>query len=97
MIHENYIGSTLNVKDEIKKMENISYSANTLSDTDILDATFNFDLQTYVAFNTVKATAKCNKKGHMKFSQFLGRISTTNKNKREKLDYNKVKFSKLEL
>jgi replication factor C subunit 1 len=92
MIHENYIGSALNVRDEIKKLENISYSAHTISDVDVLDATFNFDLQSYVAFNTVKATVKCNKKGHVKFPQFLGRISTTNKNKKDKLDYTKVKF-----
>jgi len=95
MIHENYISSTLNVKDEIKKLENIAYSATSISDIDVLDATFNFDLQVYVAYNTVKATIKCNKKGQIKFPQFLGRISTTNKNKREKLDYDKVKFSKL--
>jgi len=28
----------------------------------------------------------------IKFPQFLGKISTMNKNKREKLDYNSVKF-----
>ena len=46
----------------------------------------------YVALNTIKATSKCNKNGLVKFPQFLGKISTTNKNKREKLDYTQVKF-----
>ena len=46
----------------------------------------------YVAMNTIKATSKCNKKGQIKFTQMLGKISTINKNKREKIDYNKVKL-----
>jgi replication factor C subunit 1 len=92
LVHENYIASTLNVRDEVKKLENISYSANSLSDMDLIDAPFDFDLSPYVAFNTIKATTKCNKKGQIKFPQFLGKISTANKNKREKLDYTQVKF-----
>jgi hypothetical protein len=92
LIHENYIGSTLNVKDEVKKLENIVYSIDALSDMDLIDAQFDFDLTPYVAFNAIKATTKCNKKGQIKFPQFLGRISTANKNKREKLDYTRVKF-----
>lgn len=93
LVHENYIANTLNVKDEVKKLENIAYSANSLSDMDLIDAPFDFELAPYVAFNTIKATTKCNKKGQIKFPQFLGRISTTNKNKREKLDYTQVKFN----
>ncbi|MDD1417014.1 hypothetical protein MEN41_21120, partial [Dolichospermum sp. ST_con] len=92
LVHENYIASTLNVRDEVKKLENIAFSANSLSDMDLIDAPFDFDLSPYVAFNTIKATTKCNKKGQIKFPQFLGRISTANKNKREKLDYTQVKF-----
>jgi replication factor C subunit 1 len=92
MVHENYIGSTFGVKDEVNKLENIVYSAKSLSDMDLLDAPFDFQLEPYVACNTIKATTKCNKKGQIKFPQFLGRISTTNKNKRAKLDYTQVKF-----
>jgi len=92
MIHENYIGCIMGLKDPPKCLENIAYSADALSDSDLLDATFNFDLSSYIAMNTIRSTKKCNKKSLIKFPQFLGRISTTNKNKREKLDYTKVKF-----
>ena len=92
MVHENYIGNTLASKCDAKRLENIAYSADSLSDADILDSTFDFRLSSYVALNTVKATSKCNKKGQIKFPQFLGKIATINKNKREKRDYERVKF-----
>ena len=92
MVHENYINNTLSSKCEAKKLENLAYSADSLSDTDLVDSVFNFELSSYVALNTIKASSKCNKKGQIKFPQFLGKISTMNKNKREKLDYEKVKF-----
>jgi replication factor C subunit 1 len=92
MIHENYINNTLTAREDIKRLENIAYSADSLSDVDIFDAIMDYDLEPYVALNTIKATIKCNKKGHIKFPQFLGKISTMNKNKRDKLDYNNVKF-----
>jgi len=95
LIHENYINCTLLVKDEIKKLENISYSADSLSDFDIIDSQFDFDLAVYGALNTVNATSKCNKKGHIKFPQFLGKTATINKNKRDKLDYHNTKFKNL--
>ena len=44
----------------------------------------------YVAINTIKATSKCNKKGFVKFPQFLGRTSTINKNKKEKINIDEV-------
>ena len=87
MVQENYINNTLSAKDDVKRLENISYSADSLSDVDLFESTFNFELSTYVAINTIKATSKCNKKSIIKFPQFLGKISTLNKNKREKLDY----------
>jgi replication factor C subunit 1 len=92
MVHENYVSNTLSAKCEAKKLENLAYSADSLSDADLVDNVFNFDLTSYVALNTIKASSKCNKKGQIKFPQFLGKISTMNKNKREKLDYEKVKF-----
>ena len=58
-----------------------------LSDADLFDSVFDFELSTYVALNTIKATTKCNKKSMIKFPQFLGKTATMNKNKRDKLDY----------
>lgn len=92
MIHENYIKCILSARDEIKSLENLVYSSNALSDADLLDAEFNFELSPYVAANTIRSCIKCNKKGLIKFPQFLGKISVANKNKRDKLDYTKVKF-----
>ena len=90
MIQENYINNTLTTKDDVKRLENISYSADSLSDADLFDAVFDFELSKHVALNTIKATSKCNKKAMVKFPQFLGRVSTMNKNKRDKLDYETV-------
>lgn len=92
MVHENYINNVLNSGDEVKRLENIVYSADSLSDGDLLDTLFNFELAPYVALNTIKATTKCSKRGFAKFPQFLGRISTMNKNKREQMKYEDVKF-----
>jgi len=92
MVHENYINNTLTSRDDVKRLENIAYSADALSDADLFDTIFDFDLSPYVSMNTIKATAKCNKKSMIKFPQYLGKISTLNKNKREKIDYNTVKF-----
>lgn len=93
LIHENYIGCIMSQKDEIKCLDNLTYSADALSDMDIVDTEFNFELSPYVASNCIRATLKCNKKGLIKFPRFLGKISVMNKNKREKLDYDKVKFA----
>ena len=90
MVHENYINNTLTVNNDVKRLENISYSADSLSDADLFDSVFDFELSIYVALNTIKATSKCNKKGMVKFPQFLSRTSTMNKNKRDKIDYRNV-------
>jgi hypothetical protein len=92
MVQENYINNTLSSANELKQLENIAYSADSLSDGDVLDSIFNFELAPYVALNTIKAVSKCSKKGYVKFPRFLGKISTMNKNKREGLDYEGVKF-----
>ena len=92
MIQENYVSCTLNAIDDVTRLENIAYSANALSDVDVLDSVFNFELEPYIALNTIRATAKCTKKAQIKFPQFLGKTSTINKNKREKLDYERVKI-----
>jgi replication factor C subunit 1 len=93
MVQENYITNTLCIKNDIRKLENISYSADALSDVDICNKFINSDLEDYIAFNTIRATTKCNKK-IIKFSQFLGKITIINKNKSEKFDYENVKFFK---
>lgn len=93
LVQENYIGCVMGSKTPDKCLENLAYCADALSDMDIVDAEFDFELAPYVAANTIRATLKCNKKGLIKFPRFLGKISTMNKNKREKLDYTKVKFA----
>jgi hypothetical protein len=92
LVQENYIENTLSTKCQAKRLENLSYSADALSDTDIFETLFDFGLSSYVALNTIKATSKCNKKGMIKFPRFLGKISTINKNKREKLNFEMVKL-----
>ena len=52
----------------------------------------NWEFEPHVAISVINATSKCNKKTMVKFPQFLGRISTMYKNKREKLNYENVKF-----
>jgi len=92
MIQENYINCTLTVRNEADRLENIAYSADALSDADLLDSVFNFELEPYIASSTIRATTKCTKKAQIKFPQFLGRTSTINKNRREKLDYETLNF-----
>ncbi len=95
MVQENYINNILASNDVVKKLENISYSADTLSDVDLFDkyvGMSNWEFEPHVAMNTIKAASKCNKKYLVKFPQFLGRISTMYKNRREKLNYENVDF-----
>jgi replication factor C subunit 1 len=95
MIQENYINNTLSVRDDVRKLENIAYSADSLSDMDIFDTYVGmtyWEFEPQVALQTIKAASKCNKKGLVKFPQFLGRISSMYKNRREKLNYENVSF-----
>ena len=96
MVQENYINNLLISNDEVVKLENMSYSADALSDADLFNNEIhedgNWELFPYVVSSTINATIKCNKKAPIKFSQFLGKISIRNKNKRDKLDYNEVRF-----
>jgi len=86
MIHENYIANS--IRKSGNPMEEITYSADSLSDTDLFDTNFQNEMKPYIAMSTIRATTKCSKKGQIKFTQFLGKKSTMNKNKREKMDYN---------
>ena len=97
MVQENYINCTLNTMNDVIRIQNVSYAADSLSDTDIIDSIFNFELEPYIAFNTIKATTKCTKKGNIKFPQFLGRLSSINKNKREKMNYETTILDKIKV
>lgn len=95
MIQENYINNTFGINDQLKKLENISYSANALSDADLFETQVNmtnWEFGPHLALSTINATSRCNKKTMIKFPQFLGRVSTMNKNKRDKINYEDVKF-----
>ena len=90
LVQENYINNIIGSREEINRLENIAYSADSLSDVDIIEAAVNmtnWELEPYVALNIIRATSKCNKKAMIKFPQFLGRTSTMYKNKRAKLNY----------
>jgi len=97
MVQENYINNIIGLKDNITKIEKLSNSADALSDADLFEPLndvnmTNWQFGQYVALNTIRATSNCNKKTIIKFPQYLGRISTQNKNKREKIDYKNIKF-----
>jgi replication factor C subunit 1 len=97
MVQENYINNIIGLKNDLTKIEKLSYSADALSDADLFHPLrdvnmMNWSLEQYVALNTIRATNNCNKKTMIKFPQYLGRISTQNKNKREKINYENIKF-----
>jgi replication factor C subunit 1 len=95
LIQENYINNTLVANDIVRKLENVAYSADSMSDVDLFDkyvGMTNWEFEPYVALNTIKAASKCNKKGLIKFPQFLGRVSAMYKNRRDKLNYEDVEF-----
>ena len=95
LIQENYINNTLKSSNEVKILENIAYSAESLSDSDLFEAYVNmtnWEFQPCVALNVIKSTIKCNKKCMIKFPQFLGRTSAMNKNKRDKINYENIEL-----
>jgi replication factor C subunit 1 len=95
MIQENYINNTFGIMDQTRKMENLSYSADALSDADLFETQVNmanWEFEPHVAFSTINAASKCNKKMMIKFPQFLGRTATMYKNRKDKLNYEEVSF-----
>ena len=95
MIQENYINNILGINDQVKRLDNLVHSANALSDTDLFETQVNmanWEFEPYVGLSVINAASKCNKKTMIKFPQFLGRISTMNKNKKEKIKYEDIKF-----
>jgi replication factor C subunit 1 len=95
MIQENYVNNIMGINDQFKSLKNLSYSADALSDTDLFESYVNmtnWDFEPYVGLSVINAASKCNKKTMIKFPQYLGRVSTMNKNKRDKLNYDDVTF-----
>ena len=89
MVQENYINNTLSANNQAKKLDNLSYSVDALSDVDLFETNINmtnWELLPYVAINTINATSKCNKKAMIKFPQYLSKISQINQNKKNKLN-----------
>ena len=91
MVQENYINNALGSGSDLNiKLQNISYTADALSDVDLFDKMVNmanWEFEPHVAMNTINATSKCNKKAMIKFPQFLGRTSTIYKNRKNKQSY----------
>ena len=95
MVQENYVNNIMGINDEVKRLNNLAYSADALSDTDLFESYVNmtnWEIEPYVALSTINAVSKCNKKMMIKFPQYLGRVSTMNKNRRDKINYDDVKF-----
>ena len=95
MVQENYVNNILGIREEDKKLSNIVYSADALSDADIFEHFVNmtnWELEPYVALSTIQAASKCNKKSMIKFPQFLGRTSTMNNNKKKKINKDNIRF-----
>jgi replication factor C subunit 1 len=95
MIQENYVNNIMGINDQVKGSNNLAYSADALSDADLFESQVNmtnWELQPYVGLSVINAASKCNKKTMIKFPQYLGRVSTMNKNKRNKMNYDEVEF-----
>lgn len=92
MIQENYVNNLLYTNDVVKNINNLSYSANALSDADLFDTqiyTLNREFEHYVAFSTINATTKCNKKTTIKFPIYLSK-KTSQINKSSNICYNNI-------
>jgi len=95
MVQENYINNIMGINDQVKRIDNLAYSADALSDADIFETHVNmanWEFEPYVGLSIINAASKCNKKTMIKFPQYLGRVSTMYKNRREKVKYEDVKF-----
>jgi replication factor C subunit 1 len=96
MIHENYPLNNIKMKDDIKYLQNISDSVHCLSDIDLIDHEIrsnasNWELLPYIAWNSIKSVSNCHAKTQIKFTEFLGKIASRNKNKnRDKNDYSMI-------
>ena len=95
MVQENYANNIMGINDQLKRLDNLAYSADALSDTDIFETQVNmakWEFEPYVGLSIINAASKCNKKAMIKFPQYLGRVSMMYKNRRERVNYDDVKF-----
>ena len=95
MVQENYSNNIMGINDQLKRLDNLAYSADALSDTDIFETQVNmakWEFEPYVGLSIINAASKCNKKAMIKFPQYLGRVSMMYKNRRERVNYDDVKF-----
>jgi replication factor C subunit 1 len=90
MIHENYISNILMTKQLQVGLDRISYSADAISDYDLVNNVIhtnaNWELEPYVACNTIRATLNCHN-NNIQFTTLLGKISSINANKKLNIDY----------
>lgn len=95
MVQENYVNNILGITDQVKRLDNLAYTADALSDTDIFERQVNmanWEFEPYVGISVINAASKCYKKTIIKFPQYLGRVSTMYKNRRDKVKYEDVNF-----
>lgn len=95
MVQENYANNVMGINDQLKRLDNLAYSADALSDTDIFETQVNmakWEFESYVGLSIINAASRCNKKSMIKFPQYLGRVSMMYKNRRERVNYDDVKF-----
>lgn len=95
MVQENYANNVMGINDQLKRLDNLAYSADALSDTDIFETQVNmakWEFEPYVGLSIINAASRCNKKAMIKFPQYLGRVSMMYKNRRERVNYDDVKF-----
>lgn len=85
MVHENYISNV----NAIDSMNCLSYCADALSDSDIFSFNENdWGFEKHVATSIINCTSKCNYKSNINFTQLLGKTSTINKNRKDKITNN---------
>ncbi len=96
MIQENYINNTLFCKNDLTKLENISYSSDSLSDADIFNnISLNENNLNYVATSIIQSTIKCNKKVRILFTKYLKNNTLKNNLKKEKYSWEKTQYYNL--
>jgi len=95
MIQENYVNNIMGINDPVKCSDNLAYAADALSEADLFESYVNmanWEIMPYVGLSVINAASKCNKKSMIKFPQYLGRVPTMNKNKRNKVNYEDTTF-----
>jgi hypothetical protein len=90
MIHENYL---YNILKSNVILDNISNSADALSDYDIINNFMHtnscWELEPYCACNSIHATLNCHN-NHIQFTKYLGKLSKINANKKNGNNHEKM-------